>query len=65
MALVVGIKSDLAYVLVFLRLLGSRIADHIFKQRPNGLSPVIEMPGNPDTSVAMVEVQCSILVLHI
>ena len=39
--------------------------DHIFKQRSDGLSFVVEMLSDPDTGVAVIEVQRSVLVLHI
>ena len=45
--------------------MGGGVTDHILDQRPNGLAPVIEMFSDPDAGIAIVEVQRSVLVLHI
>ena len=45
--------------------MGGGVADHILDQCPDGLSHVIEMLGDPDAGIAVIEVQCSVLILHI
>ena len=37
--------------------LGGGVANHILNQRPNGFSIIVEMLGDPDTGVTIVEVR--------